>query len=191
LPLNKEWVVLWTQSRCERLVTDQLRAAGFDAFLPTMRTWSRQRGTRKTIDVPMFPGYVFLAHAMDKRSYIDVVKTRGLVKILGESWDRLATVDPAEIETIKRIAASDVPVLAHAYLREGQQVRITHGPLAGVQGVLVRSDAARGLLVVSVELLQRSVAIEVDCTAVVGDGGPRCVVPPPPAYGAERMVAHL
>ena len=161
-----QWFVLWTHSHSERLVHDQLAAKGFDIFLPTMKTWSRRNGARSAIAVPMFPGYVFLHHAIDKSSYVEIAKTRGLVRVLGERWDRLAAVPDDEIESIRRVVASDVPVFPHPYLQHGQPVHITTGPLAGVEGLLVSTNPQKGLFVVSVELLQRSVAVEVDCTQV-------------------------
>jgi len=164
---NAPWFVLWTRSHCEQLVHDQVAAHGFCAFLPTIRTWSRRKGARQTIAIPMFPGYVFVRHAIDKSSYVTIAKARGLVRILGDRWDRLAPVPPAEIDAIRLVAASEAPVMPFPYLCEGQHVRITHGPLAGVQGILVQVKAAKGLLVLSVDLLRRSVAVEVDCTQVV------------------------
>jgi transcription antitermination factor NusG len=115
----------------------------------------------------MFPGYLFLRHAMDKSSYIEVRKTRGLVCVLGERWDCLAEVPDSEIEAVQTALQASIPVFAHAYLREGQRVRITRGPLADVEGILVRQKPDKGLLVLSVDLLRRSVAVEVDCTWAV------------------------
>ncbi len=160
------WHALWTRSHCEQLVYDQLAAKGFDLFLPTIDQWSRRGGLRHLIRVPMFPGYVFLHGAMDKASYVEVLKARGLVRVLGERWDRLATVPDAEIDAIRRIVGARVPTLPYVFLREGQRVRITRGPLADLEGILVRTKPNRGLLVVSVDLLQRSVAVQVDCTSV-------------------------
>jgi len=161
------WHALWTRSHCEQLVHDQLAAKGFDLFLPMIDRWSRRGGLRHRIRIPMFPGYVFLHGVADKASYIEVVKARGLVRVLGERWDQLATVPARELEAIRRIVDAGVPALPYAYLREGQRVRITRGPLTDVEGILVRTKPNRGLLVVSVELLQRSVAAHVDCTWVV------------------------
>ena len=160
------WHALWTQSHCEQLVHDQLAAKGFDLFLPKIDQWSRRGGLRHLIRVPMFSGYVFLRGAMDKASYIEVLKARRLVRVLGERWDRLATIPDGEIKAIRRIVDARVPALTYAYLREGQRVRITRGPLSDVEGVLVRTKPNRGLLVVSVDLLRRSVAVQVDCTSV-------------------------
>ena len=159
--------MVWTQSHCERLVYDQLAANSFDVFLPTIRTWSHRRGVRHTIAQPMFPGYLFVHHEMDKRGYIDVVKTRGVVRILGESWDRLAVVPSREVDAIRCVVDLDVPVFQHPYVREGHRVRITEGPLAGIEGTVVHIKPSKGMLVVSVDLLQRSVAVELDGTYVV------------------------
>jgi transcription antitermination factor NusG len=115
----------------------------------------------------MFPGYLFLHHAMDKASYVETRKARGLVRILGERWDRLAVVPDDEMEAVRRVVESHLPALPHPYLREGCRVRITRGPLADVEGILLRVKPNKGLLVVSLNLLQRSLAVEIDCTQVV------------------------
>ncbi len=160
------WYALYTRSHCEQLVYDQLTARGFYLFLPRMDVWSRRAGKQRLVSVPMFPGYLFLRHAMDKMSYIDVCKARGLVRILGEQWDRLSVVPDAEIQAIQRVLSTPLQILPHPYLREGQRVRITRGPLTGIEGILLQSKPAKGLLVLSVDMLQRSVAVEVDWSMV-------------------------
>jgi transcription antitermination factor NusG len=165
--VEPEWYALYTRSHCEQLVRDQLAAKGFHLFLLKVEIWSRRGGVRRSIAVPLFSSYLFLRHTMDKHGYIEVRKARGLVRILGERWDRLAVVPEAEIAAVQRVVAGQLPVWAHPYLREGQRVRITQGPLAGVEGLLVEGKWHKGLLVLSIDLLQRSVAVEVDCTAVV------------------------
>ena len=176
------WHVLWTRSHCEQLVYDQLAAKQFELFLPKFEAWARRAGTRCLSGTPLFPGYLFLRHALDKESYLEVRKARGLVAILGERWDRPAVLPDPEIEAIRRMVGARVPAVAHPYLREGWRVRITRGSLAGLEGILVQLKMNQGLLVLSVNLLQRSVAIEVDCTAVepvsayrpgTGAGAPR------------------
>jgi transcription antitermination factor NusG len=164
---DPKWYVLWTRSHFEQFVYDQLRTKGFHAFLPTIEVWSRRGGVRHLIRVPMFPGYLFLHHALDKWSDVEVRKARGLVCILGERWDHRAVVTEAEIEAIQKVVAARLPAWPHPYLREGQRVRITHGPMADVEGILLRTKPNKGLLVLSVELLRRSVAVEVDCTLAV------------------------
>ena len=163
----RKWYALWSKSHCEQLVCDQLAAKGFQVFLPKIEVWSRRNGGRHCISVPMFPGYLFLHHAMDLNSYIEVLKTRELVRVLGDGRDRLAVVPDAEIDAIQKVVQAHLPALPYPYLREGQRVRITKGPLAGVEGILVHTKPNKGLLVLSIELFQRSVAVEVDCTFAV------------------------
>lgn len=158
------WHVLWTNSNCEQMVYDQLVAKGFDPFLPTLDMWARRGALRRRARVPMFRGYLFLRHAMDKASYIDICKARGLARVLGERWDRLDVVPDSEIEAVRRLLHAEVPILPYPYLREGQRVRITDGPLADTEGIVVRVNPKKGLLVVSVHLLRRSVAVHLDCT---------------------------
>jgi len=161
------WYALWTRSHCEQLVYEQLTAKGFHAFLPKINVWSRRNGLRRFVCTPMFSSYLFLRHAIDKTSYIEVRKVQGLVGILGERWDRLAVVPEPEIDAIQTMMRSPLPVLPHPYLREGQRVRITHGPLADVEGILERIKPNKGRFVLSVDLLRQSVAVELDCTLVM------------------------
>src|SRR5205823_1873823 len=136
-PSDAAWLALWTHSHAEQLVHDQLIAKKFDAFLPLIPMWSRRGGLRHLIRKPMFPGYLFVRHALDKNSYIEIAKTNGMARILGERWDRPAIVADTEIEAVRQVLDTGLPILRHSYLREGHRVRITHGPLAGVEGVLV------------------------------------------------------
>ncbi len=165
-PVTQPWRVLWTRSNCEQLVHDQLAAKGFDVFHPTVEAWSRRGGVRRLSRMPMFGGYVFLRHEIDKASYVEVCRARGLVRILGERWDQLAVVPDSDIEAIQKLLRSGHSILPYPYLRQGQRVRITKGPFADVEGIVIRVNPTKGLLVVSVDLLQRSVAVHVDCTVL-------------------------
>jgi transcription termination/antitermination protein NusG len=161
------WYALWTHSHCEQLVCQQLTAKGFHVLLPQIVVWSARRGIRSTVQTAMFPGYLFLSHVMDKHSYIEVRKARGLVNILGGRWDQLMTVPEVQIDAIQKMMQSSLPLLPHPYLQTGQRVRITDGPLSDVEGILVRTKPNSGRLVLSIDLLKQSVAVDVDCTLVV------------------------
>jgi transcription antitermination factor NusG len=110
----------------------------------------------------MFPGYLFLRDELDKEAYLRVVRARGLVAVLGEGWDRLAEVPGAEIAAIERLERLELPLRPHPFLRAGHRVVIRHGPLAGIEGILVGQDPRKHLVVISVSLLRRSVAVELD-----------------------------
>jgi transcriptional antiterminator NusG len=163
---SPRWHVLWTRSNCEQAVSDQLAAKGFEVFLPKIGAWSRRGGHRYLAQVPMFPGYLFLHRLVDKASYIEVRKSRGLVSILGERWDWLEVVPDSEIGAIQQALRARLPVFPHPYLREGQRIRIARGPLADVEGIFVRGNPNTGLLVISINMLRRSVAVELDCTLI-------------------------
>jgi transcription antitermination factor NusG len=164
--IGAAWYAVWTRSHCEVIVAQQLRASGFEAFLPEMSTWSTRAGETRLIRVPMFPGYLFVHAAVDKHCYVNLLKARGVVRVLGDGWNRLAAIPEAEIAAIQRLVAADVPVLAHEHLSCGDRVVVTEGPLAGVEGIFVHSRSEKSRLVLSVDLLGRSVAVEMDAAAV-------------------------
>jgi transcription termination/antitermination protein NusG len=165
-PAACPWYALYTRSHCEQLVYEQLAAKGFHLLLPEIQVWSQRAGVRHRIAVPMFPGYLFLHSLVDSAIYLEVRSARGLVRILGQGWDRLAVVPEEEIHAIRAVLRSRLPVQPHPYLREGQRVRVRRGLLSGVEGILVGGKANKGRLVLSVELLRQSVAVEVDCSDV-------------------------
>lgn len=166
-PRARAWHAVWTRSHCEHLVAQQLVAKGYDPFLPEMAAWSRRGGRTRLIQVPMFPGYLFVPAALDKHQYVDILKARGVVRILGDAWDRLAAIPGPEITAIQRVVSASLPVLPHEHLTRGDRVTVVDGPLAGVEGLFVRGRSAKGRLVLSIQLLGRSVAVDVDCAAVV------------------------
>jgi transcription antitermination factor NusG len=163
------WHVLWTRSNSEHLVWEQLLAKNYEVFLPMIDEISMGsvRGRRRPIRrVPMFKGYLFLRHRINRTSFIDISNTKGVVHILGPRWNRLAQVPDEELASIKRAQESREPMLPYPYLKVGSRVRITRGTLTNAQGILVRTDLAKGLLVISVDLLQRSIAVKVSCADV-------------------------
>jgi transcriptional antiterminator NusG len=161
------WHVLWTRSHCEYAVATQLQAGPLETFVPEMSTWSQRAGELRLIRVPMFPGYVFVRGTVDKHRYIDLMKVRGVVRVLGDGWDRLAAVPGPEVDAIQRVVAANVAVLPHAHLSSGDRVVVVDGPLTGVEGIFVHERPQKGRLVLSVDLLGRSVAVEMECAAVV------------------------
>jgi transcription antitermination factor NusG len=147
-------------------VLDQLSARGFTAFLPEIGVWSKRQGRMHVVRAPMFPGYLFVRQAMNKHAYIEMQKVRGLVRILEDGWTRLTPVPDHEVAAVERVQQAGLPMFRHGALQEGDHVRVTDGPLAGVEGIFVHGDPGTGRLVVSVGLLGRGVAVEIDGTSV-------------------------
>ncbi|HEX5314944.1 MAG TPA: transcription termination/antitermination NusG family protein [Gammaproteobacteria bacterium] len=162
-----QWHVLWAKSNCERSVQEQLAAKGYEVLLPTVQKWSRSSRVQRLRCAPLFPGYLFLRRAIDRRSYLDISRARGLVRILGAGWEHPACVPEREMEAICRLQHSELPRLPYTYLNEGERVRITRGPLVNATGIFLRTDSVKGLLILSVDLLSRSVAVRVNCSHVV------------------------
>jgi transcriptional antiterminator NusG len=161
------WYALWTNSHCEQLVSDQLRARGFNPFLPKINVWSRRGGQQHAVSVPLFPGYLFLRHGlMDRASHVELCRARGLVRVLGGGLDRDDAIPDYEIDAIQKALDAKIPLVPYPYLREGRRVRIVAGPMADVEGILVRTKPTKGLVVLRVDMLQRSAAVEVDYTLV-------------------------
>jgi transcription antitermination factor NusG len=163
--VDHAWYAVWTKSHCERLVLDQLSAKGFSAFLPEVGMWSKRQGRMHVVPAPMFPGYLFVRDRMDKQAYIEMLKVRGVVRILEDGWSRLTPIPNQEVESVERVMQAGVPVFRHA-LQEGDRVRVKDGPLGGVEGVFIQDKPGTGRLIVSVGLLGRGISVEVDGTSV-------------------------
>ncbi|MEX0739707.1 MAG: transcription termination/antitermination NusG family protein [Pseudohongiella sp.] len=166
-PVQASWHVLWTHSNYERSVYEQLSAKGYELFFAKIDQWIASNKGKHLVRVPMFRSYLFIRHAIGKHDYIDINKTKGLVRILGDRWDQLASIPDHEIDSIRAVCASDCPVRAYPFLKHGDRVRMVRGSLKNTEGILLRNDDHTGLLVISVALLNRSVSVEVNCTDVV------------------------
>ena len=177
--MNAEsWYAIWTRSHCERLVEQQLTARGFSPFLPEVQALRQSSGqaARKTAGraarnnlkaAPMFPGYLFVRDAMTKERYVEMLGVRGIVRVLEDGWTRLTPVPESDIDAIRHIVESGVAVFQHPLLRHGDRVRVADGPLSGIEGIFVTDSQQRGRLVVTIDLLGRSVALEVSGEDVV------------------------
>jgi len=151
------WYAVQTRSRHEKLVARQLEALGFVTFLPLsqqMREWSDRR---KLVEFPLFPGYAFLQMVYEPDERLRVLRTEGVVSFVGTHGQGIPIPDK-QIEDIQALLASKVPFENHPFLKVGQRVRIRGGSLNGTEGILVGHDSDRAL-VISVELIQRSVSI--------------------------------
>src|SRR6476659_3012816 len=102
MPAHSPWYAVWTHSHCEQTVHEQLLDRGLHSFLPTMNIWSRGGGVKHLVSAPMFSSYLFLRHQIDKNVHLDLAKIKGIVRVLGERWDRLSIIPDAEIETLKK-----------------------------------------------------------------------------------------
>jgi len=152
------WYALYTSPRHEKRVAQQFERRLIPCFLPLYRSVRRWKDRCKELELALFPGYVFVRIA--PRNKLQVLKVPGVVKLVMFNGQPSALLE-AEIESLRRGLAGHVSMVPHPYLRIGRRVRLKGGPMAGLEGILRRrKDGLR--LVVSIEMLTRAVAVEVD-----------------------------
>ncbi len=170
------WYALTVRPRHERIAAQNLRTRGFQEFLPVYRARRQWSDRIKELEVQLFPGYVFCRFGYASR--LAVRTTPGVIAVVGFGKTP-CPVPEEEVASIQAIVASGLRAQPWPYLRAGQKVRIEEGCLAGVEGVVVRDkDAWR--VVVSVEILQRSVAVEIDRQLLRAADPWRMRLAPPP-----------
>lgn len=155
---NEAWHALRTRYQHEKVVDELLSRQGFETFLPLYTVIHRWKDRTKQLSVPLFPTYVFLRGGVGLR--LQILKTPGVRSIV-ESAGRPDVISESEIAAIRRVVENSFQVQPHPFLASGEWVRIRFGPLAGLEGILVRKQD-RLRLVLSVEVLGRSVAVEVE-----------------------------
>jgi transcriptional antiterminator NusG len=154
----ESWFAVWTQSRHEQMVRNELERRNIDAFLPTVTRWSRWKDRKKRIDWPLFPGYCFAR--FNPEEMLPVLKCTGVVAVV--SFDgKPAPIPDYEIEGIRRLLASNLPCDPCPLIPEGSMVEIIRGPLAGVIGRLVRKGS-RARVFLAVELLNSGFNVDVE-----------------------------
>lgn len=155
---SEQWFAIYVRSHFERTVEQGLRGKGYEAFSPFYQTIRKRSGRTKILDLPLFPGYVFCFFNPHRR--LPILTTPGIVNVLGPG-NVPEPVKLSEICSIRTVAQCGQPVKPWPFLEEGHKVRIEAGPLSGTEGTLLRVKN-QFKLVVSVTLLQRSIAVELD-----------------------------
>lgn len=156
------WWALYTRHQHEKTIAEMLSAKGFEVFLPLYESVRRWKDRRKVLTLPLFPGYVFVRGVPERR--LQIVSTPGIHMVLSQG-EQSATIPEEEIDAVRRTLEGNFRVEPHPFLNCGERVRVKRGTLEGVEGVLVRwKGCAR--LVLSVDMLAQSVAVEIDAMDV-------------------------
>lgn len=159
---RSDWNALYTRHQHEKIIADYLARNGIEVFLPmysVIRQWSDRR---KCLSLPLFPCYVFLRSCFEQRwKILDTPGVHSFVMFSG----RPAAIPDDEIAAIRKATGSSLRVEPHPFLRCGDWVRVKSGPLVGIEGILVRKKASYRL-VLSLQLLGKSMAVEVDAFTV-------------------------
>jgi transcription antitermination factor NusG len=156
------WYALHTRYQHEKAIADVLAVKGIRVLLPSYETIHRWKDRNKRVSLPLFPGYLFCSDAIHRR--LQIISTPGVCSILCVAGVP-APIPREEIESIRKAVENPSRVEPHPFLTQGDLVRVTSGSLKGVEGFLIRKkDLFR--LVVSVRILGRSAAVEIDASAV-------------------------
>ncbi len=158
----RNWYALSTRHQHEKSVAFALSNKSYEVYLPLYRSVRRWQDRAKQLWLPLFPCYVFIREGMDRQ--LQILTTPGIIHIVG--WGgHPAIVPQSQLDAVKQIIESCLNVEIHPYLQSGDRVRVKTGPLMGMEGILTRK---KGLarLVVSMEMLGRSAAVEIDVSNV-------------------------
>lgn len=157
-PRQAQWHAIYTTARHEKVVARQLGERSIETFLPLYRSFHRWKDRRKLVESALFPSYVFVRIAIEDR--LRVLEVPGVVNLVG-SKGRFPALPEQEITALRNGLENQVYAEPHPYLKVGRKVRVARGPMTGAEGILTRKkDKYR--VVISLDALMRSVAVEID-----------------------------
>lgn len=154
-----QWFAVWTRSRQEKTSAAMLAALGVPHFLPLIDEERRWSDRKKMVSLPLFPGYLFVQIANSSEIQVCVQKVSGVVNFVGNQ-NGPSAVPEVEINSIRALLSRGAGCSPCPFLKVGDRVRVVRGALAGIEGLFIRCGA-RSRVVVSVEIIQRSVSVEV------------------------------
>ena len=160
--IGRQWYALYTCPNHEKRIAAELEARAVESFLPLYRSVRRWKDRRVSLELPLFPGYVFVCLAL--RDRLPVVQVPGVVRLVGFGGVP-AALPEGQVAVLRASLDRRLHAEPHPFLAVGHRVRITRGPLAGLEGVLRRKKNSFRF-VLSIELIQRSFAVEVDSADV-------------------------
>ncbi len=153
------WYALYTRSRHEKIVHEELQKKQLETFLPLRKITRQWSDRKKIIEEPLFKGYLFVRLPLSEK--IKVLSTVGVVQFVCSRGAEPVSVPEKELITIRNFIESDIQVDPFPYLKEGEKVYIRSGPFRGAEGFIVRK-ARHCRLVISLDILMQSVSIEID-----------------------------
>ncbi|MFO7554054.1 MAG: UpxY family transcription antiterminator [Desulfobacterales bacterium] len=158
--LTYSWYVLHTKSRFENVVSESLIKKSMEAFLPKVQVRSKRRDRKMMIRIPLFPGYLFVKTNLDPSEHIEIVKTVGVVRMVGNK-DGPISVPQETVDSLKIMVKGDNAVVTGSRFRKGDRVIVVYGPFAGIVGTFVRYGG-KGRVVVNIEALGQYAGVDVN-----------------------------
>lgn len=158
---SAKWYALHTRSRFEQKVYDGIYGKSIEVFLPKIQVMSRRKDRRKKILVPLIPGYVFVHTDLNPEEYLSILKTVGVVRMIGIKGTPVPANDD-EIASLMILDGTDRTVQNRSYINKGDRIMIMDGPLRGLTGFYLHHKEKSDKVVVSVELLNRSMEVDIE-----------------------------
>ncbi len=158
--LRQLWYVLHTRSRHESVAAEGLLKKSMVVFLPKIRVRSQRRDRKATIQIPLFPGYLFVKTDLHPHTHLEIVKTAGVVRLIGSTHGPVPVAEDT-IESLKIMIAANMPIATGHKLQQGDRVLVVNGPFAGVSGTFVRYRG-QGRVVVNIEALGQTAGVDVN-----------------------------
>jgi transcription elongation factor/antiterminator RfaH len=168
--LSRNWYALHTRSRFENVVLDGLIRKEVEVFLPKITVRSKRVDRKKMIQIPLFPGYLFVKTSLNPYEHLEIVKTIGAVKLVGNLQGPVP-ISGESIESLKIMIQSSQEILTGSRFKQGDRVMVVSGPFAGVMGMFVRYRG-KGRVIVNIEALGQYAAVDVseEDIEVIRDG---------------------
>jgi transcription antitermination factor NusG len=161
-PVPGDWYAAYTKHQHEKKVADYLANVGFEVFSPVYVAAHRWKDRTQMVTLPLFPCYVFLRADLARK--LEILRAPGVFGLVGNGG-RASSIPDGDLDMVRRVTADRTRVAPHPYLKCGDRVRVCVGPLVGAEGILIKVKN-RYRVVVSVELLQKAVAVEVDLSVL-------------------------
>jgi transcription antitermination factor NusG len=154
-----QWYAVQTRPRHEKKIVAELRQKSITTFLPLLAEIHRWSDRRKVIEVPLFPGYLFIRAQLDLHVRVAILRAWGVLGFVGPNREA-SEIPDCQIDTIQALLTAKLPLMPYPFLKIGQRVRVRGGALDGLEGILVTNRGRR--LVISVESIQRSLSITIE-----------------------------
>ncbi|BCS96593.1 transcription termination factor NusG domain protein [Desulfoluna limicola] len=163
-PNKSLWYALHTRSRFENVVFDNLTKKSLEAFLPKMKKPSRRKDRRVILDVPIFPGYVFVKAGLTPETHLSILKTIGVVRVLGSNQGPVP-IPEESLSSLRIMVDAGEEIFTAAAFMEGDLVIVVEGPFKGLTGIFAK-HLGQGRVVVNIDILGQSAAVHVSDTDI-------------------------
>ena len=157
---DSQWYALHTRARHEKTVEHRLREQGMETFLPTVKEVHRWSDRKKTVEVPLFSCYVFVRCPLDAEDRTKIYRVDSILGFVGVRGSGTPIPDE-QIDGVRSLLSQTAPWRSHPFLKAGQRVRVCGGALDGVEGIFLSENGDHSLII-SVDVIQRSLAVRID-----------------------------